>query len=474
MVGTVAPLPESFEGVATTQVEAATTKYAPTVNLNMRTGASTKYKRITTIPKGKAVSYVGKKGSWYKVKYGSKTGYVSSKYLKKLSSSSTAKKASTSTSTSKYKTTANLSLRTGASTKYKRLTTIPKGKTVSYVGKKGSWYKVKYGSKTGYSSSKYLKKISTSSVKTVSAPKTAVLGTSVYTKYTTTAALNMRTGASTKYKRVTTIPKGKAVSYLGKKGSWYKVKYGSKTGYVSSKYIKATKVVKTTPAPAPKEVKFSTKKYSTTANLTIRSTYSTKGKALKVIPKGKVVSSNTKVSNWYKVTYGGKTGWVSGSYLKTYKAPTPAPKPVAKDAFLSKASSEKILLSASSTNGGTAKLFEKYASGSYYATLLKSTDKALSARYNVTFVQQDSKKSNYLMVNTQRYRDNKHLQKEGDKSFVVASDSFFGSGKKGSKELLDFIKQNINAKSVTEKKMTFGGNSANVRVDEFSITITFN
>jgi uncharacterized repeat protein (TIGR02543 family) len=34
------------------------------------------------------------------------------------------------------------------------------------------------------------------------------------------------------------VKKGKTVQYLGKKGSWYKVKYGKKTGYIYKKYVK--------------------------------------------------------------------------------------------------------------------------------------------------------------------------------------------------------------------------------------------
>lgn len=65
-----------------TVAEAASVKkYQTTDNLNLRTGASIKHKRILTIPKGKTVNYIGSKNGWYKVKYGSKTGYVSAKYL---------------------------------------------------------------------------------------------------------------------------------------------------------------------------------------------------------------------------------------------------------------------------------------------------------------------------------------------------------------------------------------------------------
>ncbi|MCM3567661.1 SpoIID/LytB domain-containing protein [Neobacillus mesonae] len=50
--------------------------------------------------------------------------------------------------------------------------------------------------------------------------------------------LYMRSSASTKGKVVLTLKKNQTVTILSTSGSWYKVKYGSKTGYVSKKYIK--------------------------------------------------------------------------------------------------------------------------------------------------------------------------------------------------------------------------------------------
>lgn len=244
------------------QAEAATSKYKTTDNLNMRTGSSVKHKRVTMIPRGKEVSYLAKKGSWYKVKYGSKKGYVSSKYLKKVSAKTSAKasvkapstpKASSSTNTTSYSTKANLNLRNGASTKYKTLTRIPKGKTVKMIAYGSSWSKVSYGSRTGYVSSKYLNKTVKTSAKTsVKAPATPKASK---TSYVTTDNLNLRTGASTKYQVLVLIPKGKEVEYLGASGSWYKVKYGTRTGYVSSAYLTKQGTASTTntsgfPAPS--------------------------------------------------------------------------------------------------------------------------------------------------------------------------------------------------------------------------------
>lgn len=145
----------------------------------------------------------------------------------------------------------------------------------------------------------------------------------------TKANLNMRSQASTKGKVLKTIPKGTKVSTDTKIGSWYKVSYKGKTGYVSGSYLKTVATPKKT-TTAVKEQKVSTKKYKTSASLNIRTLPSTKGKVLKTIPKGKQVSSNTRSNGWYKVSYSGKTGWVSGSYLKEVKIVAPKPVPVPK------------------------------------------------------------------------------------------------------------------------------------------------
>lgn len=63
--------------------------------------------------------------------------------------------------------------------------------------------------------------------------------------YKTKAALNMRKGASTKYKKITTVKKGAKVKakYKKKVGSttWYKVTYKGKSGWMSGAYLKKYK-----------------------------------------------------------------------------------------------------------------------------------------------------------------------------------------------------------------------------------------
>ncbi|MBX4262918.1 SH3 domain-containing protein (plasmid) [Clostridium estertheticum] len=56
----------------------------------------------------------------------------------------------------------------------------------------------------------------------------------------TTSILNIRTGASTKDSILGKYANKAKIKILGKIGSFYKVSYNGKTGYVSTKYVKLT------------------------------------------------------------------------------------------------------------------------------------------------------------------------------------------------------------------------------------------
>ncbi|MFJ2617977.1 D-alanyl-D-alanine carboxypeptidase family protein [Glutamicibacter sp. NPDC087344] len=131
----------------------------------------------------------------------------------------------------------------------------------------------------------------------------------------TTVNLNQRSGIGTGKKIIQTIPKGKTVKLTGSvKSGWYQVTYGSKTGWVSGTYLSNISTKKSTPQNSSTS-KAKTK--TTTANLNLRAGASTSQKVLLTIPKGKkVVVTGAVKSGWYPVKYGGKSGWVSGKYLR--------------------------------------------------------------------------------------------------------------------------------------------------------------
>ena len=93
---------------------------------------------------------------------------------------------------------------------------------------------------------------------------------------------------------------------------WYKVSYDGKIGYVNGAYITVSSNSTTTTPSTPSTPV--TKSGTTTENLNLRDQASTSGKILMTIPKGKTIQvlSEKDANGWYKVSYGGKTGYVNG------------------------------------------------------------------------------------------------------------------------------------------------------------------
>ncbi|RFU64923.1 SH3 domain-containing protein [Peribacillus glennii] len=136
------------------------------------------------------------------------------------------------------------------------------------------------------------------------------------TSFQTTANVNLRAGAGTKYNKVITIPKGKVVTSTEKNGSWYKVSYTyksngknvTKTGWVVGSYLKEyyeyTSIAKSY--------------YFTKKTTNLYPAPDTKKKQLYTVGMNNGFYSTQKIVNskgqaWYRVAFKGKTVYVNGS-----------------------------------------------------------------------------------------------------------------------------------------------------------------
>ncbi|MCM3774162.1 SH3 domain-containing protein [Priestia aryabhattai] len=141
---------------------AATVTYKVTASkLNVRSGAGTTYGIIGSVVKDQTLSVVSKNGSWYKINYNGRTGYVSSDYVQASGATPPAE------STTYIVTASKLNVRSGAGTNYAAIGSVTKGQKLSVVSKSGSWYKINYNGRTGYVSSDYVQASATASPKLV-------------------------------------------------------------------------------------------------------------------------------------------------------------------------------------------------------------------------------------------------------------------------------------------------------------------
>lgn len=150
-----------FGLIAPTQVSAAaaysTGEYviSERAGVNLRAGAGTGYKKLTAIPYNKVVKVTSVSGSWGKVTYNGKAGWIALQYATKKASAAT---SAYTTGNYLISEQAGVNLRAGAGTGYKKLTAIPYNKVVKVTAVSGSWGKVTYNGKTGWIALQYTTK----------------------------------------------------------------------------------------------------------------------------------------------------------------------------------------------------------------------------------------------------------------------------------------------------------------------------
>ena len=153
--------------VASQYIDKATTNYTikevNTDGLNVRTGPSTSYATIGKLNKGTRVEVISESAGWSKINYNNKTAYVSSGYLKAVSTSTPDTKPEDTTQ--QYKeikvvNTDGLNVRKGPSTSYESIGKIDKGTSVKVISESDGWSKINYKNTTAYVATRYLDKIS--------------------------------------------------------------------------------------------------------------------------------------------------------------------------------------------------------------------------------------------------------------------------------------------------------------------------
>ena len=267
-----------------------------TAKLNVRKGPGTKYAKMGTLSKGAKVEVITKLPSgWYKIKYKGTYGYVLGKYVKLNTPQQDEKVIATG------KTTAQLNVRKGSSTKYAKIGSLSKGAKVEIVSKlSNGWYKIKYNGTYGYVSGAYVKLDSEQ-------PKPGEDEKIIATGKTTVSSLNVRSGPSSNYSKLGILTKGTKVEVVERySNGWYKIKYKGSYGYVSGAYVSLD---------GSKGEVIATGK--TTAGLNVRSGAGTGYNKIGYLNKGTKVEIVTKLSNgWYKIKFNSSYGYVSGDYVK--------------------------------------------------------------------------------------------------------------------------------------------------------------
>jgi len=212
-----------------------------------------------------------------------------------------------------------LNVRSGPGTNYSIVDTVDNGEIVIILEKSTSdWYRINYDGTVGYVASRYLSNVLT-------AENFDAEGE------VNDTGVRYRTGPSTSDSVIGTIPKGTEVDIIGINSGWYKLVYNGKTGYMRSDYIDVTSFDEddkndnqTSAGSTAQQPENNTssnetavdKKGSVTGNyVRFRSAPSLNATIISLLNKGTAVTVVAETDDWYKITYGGNTGYMSRDYI---------------------------------------------------------------------------------------------------------------------------------------------------------------
>lgn len=267
---------------------------------------------ITTLSKGTTVAVLNNSSSWYKVSVNGKEGYVSGEYL----TGTTATNVALGTGTVKCSSSVNFrSAPNTSSTSYGEL---KNGTKVNVVGVSSGWYKVTYNGKTGYIHPDYIT-LASSSVGTAIAPSntvTSTTGTAGTVKCS--SSVNLRSEANTSSSILAELKNGTKITVVSTANGWCKVTYSGKTGYIKQDYVSTTGSASNNTSASTGTA--AVVKCSSTVNF--RSAASTSSTILGELKNGTAITVLSTSNGWSKVSYAGKTGYISADYLVTASSGT--------------------------------------------------------------------------------------------------------------------------------------------------------
>lgn len=194
-----------------------------------------------------------------------------------------------------------LNLRETASLQAKVLGQYWTGTWIEITEKGDEWCKVKVAGKEGYMMTKYL--------------NLGATGSTYYVRTNTGIGLNLRAAPSMDAAIITSFPIDTAVTVVQKGAAWHKVKVSEQEGYMSSKFLAASKAPAYT-KPLETPVNATLKNINGGSVVNFRLYPGMKTKIIKAYPVGTQVKVLEKGVNWSKVEIDGQQGYVSTYMLK--------------------------------------------------------------------------------------------------------------------------------------------------------------
>lgn len=324
---------QNTQKAATQTVQASapnTSSY--TVNadvLHVRAGSSTSQDIISRVYNGQSLNVIGEENGWFKINHNGKTGFVSGEFVSKKGATN----SNVSTTGGKNKVTADvLRVRTAPNTSSSVSGRVYEGQTLNVIGQENGWVKINHNGQTGYVSGQFVSGVSANTGATNDTNQQTVQPASG--NYTVNvSSLRVRTGPSTSHTTVASITKGQVVQVVGEVQDWFKINYAGQAAYISKDYV-------TKGGSNENDSQGNNQNNNQNNNVTVQTggTYVVNATSLRVrtgpaayhsviggVLNGTTLNVVGSEGSWFKVNYQGKTGFVSGEFVKFVKGGTATP-----------------------------------------------------------------------------------------------------------------------------------------------------
>ena len=283
--------------------------------LNVRESSNSSSKILFTLKNGEIVTVLNKESNgWYKIQKDSQTGYVNGAYLSTYTETTSSPNYTTVTTTDAVNLRKTMSWSAS-----EVIMTIPKGSSVSLVSKGSDWSEVLYKNTKGYVPTSYIstnasqdKPSTDSSSGSSNTLPSGVTESNLNAqgkviKIASNDVLNVRKSPNGDSSKVTTLKLNQVVTITKKtSNNWYKISVNNTEGYVNGAYIELVNQNIT-----PQGEKATT---NNIVNLRDSKSWSTASVILQ-IPKNATIYILEKGSEWSKINYNNKTGYIPTNYI---------------------------------------------------------------------------------------------------------------------------------------------------------------
>ncbi|AFU15891.1 Enterotoxin [Bacillus thuringiensis MC28] len=293
--------------------------------LRVRTAPNTSSSVSGRVYEGQTLNVIGQENGWVKINHNGQTGYVSGQFVSGVSANTGAtndtNQQTVQPASGNYTVNvSSLRVRTGPSTSHTTIASITKGQVVQVVGEVQDWFKINYAGQAAYISKDYVTKGGSNENGSQGNNQNNNVTVQTGGTYVVNAtSLRVRTGPAAYHSVIGGVLNGTTLNVVGSEGSWFKVNYQGKTGFVSSEFVKFVKGGTATPEQ-PKQPEKPNQGaigdyYINASALNVRSGEGTNYRIIGALSQGQKVQVISENSGWSKINYNGQNGYIGTRFL---------------------------------------------------------------------------------------------------------------------------------------------------------------